>query len=253
MQAALWGARAKDWAELETTADPIYNAALERLNIREGDKLLDIGCGSGRFCGLAHAKGAKVFGFDATPELLAIAKERNPECTFDEGDMEAVPYRNAEFDFVTAFNSFQFAANPQTAIYEAKRVMKVGGLLLAVIWGKPEQCEARFIFEAMKELAPPPPGARGPFSLSMDGALENLLKEVRLDIIDSKDVDCAWEFPDEGTLTRRILAAGPSTRVINEVGEEKTKEAILKAVEPFKTPEGGYRLKNVYRYVTAEV
>lgn len=251
VQAKLWGARAKDWAELESIHNPIYAAALERLKIREGDKLLDIGCGAGGFCGLAHEKGAHVVGLDATPELLQVAKERFPECTFDEGEMETLPYRNAEFDFVTAFNSFQFASNPQTAAYEGKRVMKVGALLLITTWANPEQCEATAYFEALKRLSPPPEGAVGPFALSKPGLVEEMVTKVRLDVEDTMEVDCVWEFANQEAMLRRLMSSGPANRVISEVGEDKVKETLIACLARFATPEGGYRLKNVFRIVVA--
>jgi SAM-dependent methyltransferase len=253
MQAKLWGARAEDWAETEFSFNPVYDSALEKLKIRQGDRLLDIGCGAGTFVGLAHAKGASAVGLDATPELIAIAKNRNPDCTFDEGEMETLPYRNAEFDFVTAFNSMQFATNPQTAIYEAKRTMKVGGQLLVTVWGRPDQCDATAYFKALMGLVPPPPGAKGPFSLSEPGVLEGLIEKVRLDLVDTQEVEYPWEFADADTMVKRLLSPGPATGVIAAVGVEKVKETLLAATEPFKTPEGGYRMKNVFRYVIAEV
>jgi SAM-dependent methyltransferase len=252
-QAKLWGTHAEAWAATEIIFSAVYESALERLRIRQGDRLLDIGCGAGGFCGLAHAKGASVVGLDATPELLAVAKSRYPECTFDEGEMETLPYRNAEFDFVTAFNSIQFATNPQTAIYEAKRTMKVGGLLLVTVWGPPQQCDSAAFLEELKKLAAPPADARGPFSLSEIGVLEGLIENVRLDIVDAKEVECIFAYPDEDAALNRMLSAGPAARAISEVGEDKVKAAALNSLQPFKTPEGGYRLRNVFRYVVAEV
>lgn len=251
MQAKLWGARPKDWAETEFVFHPVYQAALDRLKIRQGDRLLDIGCGAGGFCGLAHEKGATVVGLDATPELLQVAKERFPECTFDEGEMETLPYRNAEFDFVTAFNSFQFASNPQTAVYEGKRVMKVGALLLITTWANPEQCEATAYFEALMKLSPPPEGAGGPFALSKPGMVEEMVTKVRLDVEDTTEVDCVWEFANQESMLRRLLASGPANRAISEVGEDKVKETLIASLAPFLIPDGGYRLKNVFRIVVA--
>ena len=250
MQAKLWGARAEDWASIDHNT-ALYESALDSLRIRPGDRLLDVGCGTGEFCRRAHGRGASVVGFDATPQFLEIAKRRCPECTFDEGDMEALPYRNAEFDFVTGFNSFQFAANPQTAIYEAKRVAKVGAMVLIATWGRPEQCQAAVYLKAVSDFLPEEPGRPGPFALSEPGALEEMVKKVRLDPEEAKDVECVWEFPDEASLTRKVLSAGPSVMAISIVGEDKVKEAVINAMTPFKTPTGGYRLTNVFRYLVS--
>src|SRR5581483_5478704 len=76
-QAALWGARARDWAEIQEGAvRPLFETVLHALDVRPGTALLDVGCGAGQACALAAELGATVTGFDATPELLAIARER---------------------------------------------------------------------------------------------------------------------------------------------------------------------------------
>ena len=45
----LWGARPRDWAEIETQQRPTYDEAIRRVGIGAGQRVLDIGCGSGAF------------------------------------------------------------------------------------------------------------------------------------------------------------------------------------------------------------
>jgi SAM-dependent methyltransferase len=88
----LWGARARDWAEIqEGTVRPVYEAALSRTAVGPGTHYLDIGCGSGMAAQLAAARGALVSGIDAADNMLAIARERTPEGDFHTGDLEALP------------------------------------------------------------------------------------------------------------------------------------------------------------------
>ena len=54
--------------------------------------MLDVGCGAGLFCGLAAERGAVVTGLDAARGLLAHARERVPEATLTQGDLEALPF-----------------------------------------------------------------------------------------------------------------------------------------------------------------
>src|SRR5690349_15921993 len=83
-----WSTRARDWADLmEPAMGQLYRAILERLELREGTTLLDAGCGSGLFCRLAADRGARVFGLDAAPALLDIARERVTGGTVDVGDL----------------------------------------------------------------------------------------------------------------------------------------------------------------------
>lgn len=73
--AALWGQRANDWAEMqEGQVRPLYEHVLARFEIGPKMKLLDVGCGAGGFLALAKARGAHVSGLDATRELLDVAR-----------------------------------------------------------------------------------------------------------------------------------------------------------------------------------
>lgn len=168
LQSQLWGARARDWAEVqEGMGAPLYEAVLHKTTVGPDATLLDVGCGAGMFCQMAAKLGARVSGLDATEPLLAIARERVPDGDFRAGDMEELPYSNHTFDVVTGFNSFQFAANPVKALQEARRVARIGAPVAIAVWGKREDTEGFALLAALGSLLPPPPpGAPGPFALS---------------------------------------------------------------------------------------
>jgi ubiquinone/menaquinone biosynthesis C-methylase UbiE len=56
--------------------------------------------------------------------------------------MEELPYADASFDVVTGFSSFQFAENPVNALREARRVVKPGGYVAMVAWGRMQDCKS---------------------------------------------------------------------------------------------------------------
>src|SRR5665213_17625 len=163
VNARLWGARARDWAEVqEVLARPLYEAVFARAGLKPGVAYLDAGCGAGLAAQIASTAGARVSGIDATEELLAIARERMPQGDFRAGELEALPYADKSFDLVTGFNAFQFAGNPAAALGEARRVLKPGGTVAIVTWGKPEGMQAAALVTSLKALMPtPPPGAPG--------------------------------------------------------------------------------------------
>lgn len=253
VQGELWGARARDWAEVqEPMVQPLYEAVIVRAGIGSGMRLLDVGCGAGLFCSMAARQGARVSGFDAAQPLIAIARQRTPEGDFQVGEMEELPFPARLFDLVTGFNSFQFAADPLQALREARRVGRPRAQLVVATWGRPEDCEAAAYLAALRPLLPPPPpGAPGPFALSAAGALEALLRQASLKPVLTEEVDCPWLYRDEPTALRGLLSAGPAVKAIQTAGEDRVKEAVLKAVAPFRTGAGGYRLKNKFRYVVA--
>ena len=113
----LWGARARDWAEVqEGQCAAAYRAVLDHARVGPGARHLDVGCGAGMAAALSASRGAAVAGIDAAAALLAIARERTPHGDFRHGDLEALPFEDDAFDLVTGFNSFQYAADPAQAL-----------------------------------------------------------------------------------------------------------------------------------------
>ncbi len=252
VQGQIWGARAKDWADVqENVAVPLFEIVLQEAAVGKNTSVLDIGCGAGIFCEMAAKRGARVSGMDASEQLIAIARERVQSGDFRTGEMEELPYADQTFDVVTGFSSFQFAANPIKALQEASRVSRTGTVVIAV-FGKPEESEATAYIKAMGSLLPPPPsGAPGPFALSADGALEALAIKAGLTPSIVKNVACPWDYPDEETALRGLLSSGPAIRAIQEKGEDTVRGLILKVLAPFKTKSGGYHLTNNFHYLIA--
>ena len=107
IQGKLWSTAPQYWStHFEPFFLPLYKKALEQLALTEDDSLLDAGCGSGMFSHMAISAGAQVIGIDAAPGLIHVARERNPGHNFLEEDLEAMPFSNDFFDYVTGFNSF---------------------------------------------------------------------------------------------------------------------------------------------------
>ena len=201
IQNELWGRQTEDWANIqEKTGISGYEYALNQLELNEPINLLDIGCGSGIFSDSAQLKGISITGIDACKNLIKLAKQRNPDVHFLEGDMEELPFHNDSFDVVCGFNSFQYAGNIKNAFAEAKRVLKDNGKIQVMIWGNKEDCEVASCLKAIGSLLPPPPpGAGGPFALSENQLLERLLEAVGFQIVDNYDIDSVWEYPDKQT------------------------------------------------------
>jgi SAM-dependent methyltransferase len=260
IQAALWGRNPAHWAAIqEVTSNKAYEYVLDQLQLKPSDALLDIGCGSGVFCSLAAArvtaKGSpanKITGFDATAPFLEEARKRIPEIDFVAGEMEALPFKDATFDIVTAFNSVQYAASVPNALKEAHRVLKPGGRLVTMIWGNKEDCEAATYLAAIgRLLPPPPPGAPGPFALSEDQKLETLLTDTGFNVTSTTDYPTTWDYPDLETALNGLLSAGPATRAIDHSGYQTVSTALTTATQPYLQPNGHIVYHNKFRIVMA--
>jgi SAM-dependent methyltransferase len=249
----LWGARARDWADIqEGTVKTVYDAVLEHTKVGPDTRYLDVGCGAGGAAQLAAARGARVSGIDAADALIAIARERTPKGGFHIGDLETLPFDDATFDVVTGFNSFQYAANPAVALAEARRVTKPGGVIVVMTWGVPDGMQAAALVAALRPLLPaPPPGAPGPFALSDEATLRAFAASAGLTPIEVLDVDSPWAFPDEATAVRGLNSSGVSARAMENSSEAAVSEAHRQALAPFRLADGSYRIGASYRCLLA--
>lgn len=245
----MWGARARDWAEVgEPTTKPLFLAVLDALKVASGTRYLDVGCGAGLAGVLAHERGAIVTGIDASEALIAIARERLPQADLRAGEMESLPYADGSFDAVTGFNSFQFAADRVRALVEARRVTKKGGLLGFGVWGLPEQCQAMGVMAAFRPFLPPPPaGAKENVPLAKPGVLDDLLRSAGWEPTASGEVDCPFVHRDLAMAMRVFMSAGGLSLKITAL-ESEVAAALEKALAPFRTNDGGYRLENRFIY-----
>ena len=251
-QGPLWGARARDWVENEEAQVPTFEAAIERAGLVAGQSVLDIGCGSGVFLRLAADRGAVVSGLDAAESLVAIARERVPDADVRVGDMQFMPFESDRFDLVTGFNSFFFAADMVGALREAGRVARPGAPVVIQVWGRPERCDLTAMKEAVSPLGPRPrPDAAQPPPLWKPGVLEELAAEAGLEPGEAFDLSYAFEYPDDETLARRMLAPGLAVAAIERSGEERVRGAVLDALARYRSADGAYRLENEWRFLIA--
>ena len=249
-----WGRRPRDWAELaEPSNEPLFAAVLEQLRIGPGTMLLDIGCGSGYAARMATALGADVCGIDNTPELLEIARERVPNASFVQGQMDSLPFSGNSFDAAAGFNSFQFADDPGNAVKEAARVVKPKGLIAATTFAEPERNESTALHLALEPLrsAAPTDARHLPYELSRPGGLERLLAQAELEPVRSGEVPLNWAHPDAEQAVRAILASAGGAMAIEAAGEEAARTVLNQALVAFTRPDGSVSMRNVFRYAIA--
>lgn len=105
-----------------------------------GEKLLDVGCGTGAvtLAAKARVKDIEAHGIDASPEMIEVAKEKaakiGPDIDFQVALIEAIPFPDASFDLVTSSLMLHHLPDDLKGkgFAEIRRVLKPGGRFLAV-------------------------------------------------------------------------------------------------------------------------
>jgi ubiquinone/menaquinone biosynthesis C-methylase UbiE len=252
VQGQLWGRDARSWASYQEAAmRPLYDVTLDALEPLAGATFLDAGCGAGLVVRLATDRGASTSGLDASAGLLAVARERTPQADFETGEIEALPYADARFDVVTAFNSIQYAADPAAAVAELARVCRPGGSVAIGIWGDPARCETEALFARLRSLAPPPPGTPAPLGCSDQGVVESLLEKAGLRVVGGDEAPVSFGYADIEQAWTAHISAGPFQKVIDTVGADAVRGVVTEVLEADRKPDGQLRQDNVMRYVVA--
>jgi SAM-dependent methyltransferase len=176
------------FAPLETWTTAPAARLVRHARLAAGQRVLDIACGTGVVAITAARAGARVTGLDLTPQLLERARENaklaGVEVEFREGDVEQLPFDNADFDVVLSQFGHMFAPRPEVAIAEMLRVLRAGGTIAFSTW-PPELFMGR-MFALISRYGPPPPAGAAPPPLWGDPnivreRLGNAVKDITFD------------------------------------------------------------------------
>ena len=161
-QQAAWSAG--DYAVVGSTLQIIGEDLCEAMDLRAGQKVLDVAAGNGNVTLAAARRWCQVTSTDYVPALLAKGRERaNAEgwsIDFQEADAEQLPFKDATFDAVVSTLGVMFSANHDKAAAEMLRVCKSGGKIGMANW-TPEGFIGQ-LFKTIGKHMPPPAGAKSP-------------------------------------------------------------------------------------------
>ena len=153
-----------DYAVVGTTLQIVGEELCEALDLRAGQKVLDVAAGNGNVSLAAARRWCDVVSTDYVPALLGRARERAAaerlEIEFREADAEALPFPDAGFDVVVSTFGVMFTPDQDQAAAELIRVCRSGGKIGLANW-TPEGFIGQ-LFKTIAKHLPPPAGVKSP-------------------------------------------------------------------------------------------
>jgi ubiquinone/menaquinone biosynthesis C-methylase UbiE len=165
-----------DYSVVGTTLQIVGESLCEALDLRAGERVLDVACGNGNATLAAARRFGQVTGLDYTPALLARAGARAAAegltIELREGDAEALPFADGAFDVVLSTFGVMFAPDQDRAARELLRVCRHGGRIGLASW-TPDGFVGQ-MFKVIGGYVPPPAGVRPPPQWGTEGRLAEL-------------------------------------------------------------------------------
>ena len=161
-QQIAWGSG--DYAVVGTTLQIVGESLCEAIDLRSGQKVLDVAAGNGNATLAAARRFADIVSTDYVGALLERGRERAAAdrlaVTFQEADAEALPFKDNSFDVVLSTFGVMFTPNHEQAASELLRVCRKGGKIGLANW-TPESFIGQ-LFRTIGKYVPPAPGVRSP-------------------------------------------------------------------------------------------
>ncbi|MGP4003907.1 SAM-dependent methyltransferase [Streptomyces sp. 8N706] len=270
-------ARARDWAEIqERMLVPLYEAVYERLEVGPGTRLLGLGCGSGLALLMAAARGARVTGTEADPQLLALARERllpggdggsqeDRTRRFGRTPAEVADPFGPAFGLVTAFDPQAYGdrrayGDPAPLLSEAGALAERGSPVVLAGWGPAERCATSSVLRVASRLADPSPASGAGHSGTPGGwrpggrdDLEDLAHRAGLRPDGSGRVACPFGYADMDSAVRGLVSTGLFDAAMAATDREQIAKELTEALHPHLRPDGTVWMPNVFRYLIARV
>ncbi len=261
-QIAYWNEKAgPKWVAMQERMDmqleSFARVVLDRVVLKPGERVLDIGCGCGATTLDAAARvqpGGSATGADISRPMLEHARERAkaggiPNVKFVEADAQTFAFAPQEFDAVISRFGVMFFADPAAAFTNIRRSLKPGGRMCFICW-RP-MLENSWVMIPLRaaaqhlELPPPPdPTAPGPFAFADADRVRAILNTAGYRDIHIDKHDSRLAIGGTGELDKAVDSAmdiGPISALLLDKSDEvrnSVRKSIREALKPHLTPSG---------------
>ena len=223
---------------IEPLTDAFASRALDHLDLEPGDRLIDVGAGSGGAALIAAAGGADVLAIDAAQQMVARIRERANDAPTGPGrvraavmDGTALALAAASFDAAISVLGVILFPDAACGMREIARVLKRGGRVAVVTWTEPERYElaARLLAAIVDVRGPQPPPTSLPAQLRFrhEADFRALLAAPGLVVDEIIRLDEQWRLPSARWIAERVAFAPGMAAMVGGLGADRT--AVLDA------------------------
>ncbi len=227
-----------DFGEIARSIEDFAGEFMAGLPLKPGAQVLDAACGTGNLAIIAARHGCRVSGIDIASNLILQARARaaaeNLRIDFTEGDAEALPYADGQFDLAVSSFGVMFTPRPALIVSELRRVTRPGGWIALANW-TPEGFVGE-MFNVFKAHVPPPPaGVPSPMEWGNEEIVRSRLgdgfAEVRLT---RRIARMRYPMPPAETVEHFRKFYGPTQRAFASL-DDQGREALRKGLVELQT------------------
>jgi ubiquinone/menaquinone biosynthesis C-methylase UbiE len=243
-----WGRVAVAYDETWTErTSPITALGLDLMDLPAGGRGLDVGCGPGLTTALLAARmpGGEVLGVDFAPPMVERATERyaGDGVAFAVGDAEHLAQADASFDVVTCSFGLMYCYDGTGAVREMARVVRPGGQVMIVVWGRAPRVWFVPVIELVESRAEYY-SAVCPmmFFYGLPGVLPRMFGEAGLELVEARTLDARMRFPTAAEAAEAAIQTGPLAGLFNNrldaAAQAEVREALTAHVEGVAETDG---------------
>jgi SAM-dependent methyltransferase len=241
-----WNALAHPWIDheepIEKAHSPIKDGLLDRAALKVGERVLDLGCGSGALSlDAADQVGpdGSVIAFDIAEAFVSRVTERARDQAHVkpvQGDAQRYNFSGANCDAVISLFGTMFFDDPKSAFANLGTALSTGGRIVFVTWAGPQHnpwfsVPGRALAEALPDMPKPDPSAPGPMAFANIEMVTNLLTEIGFSEVTAEEVDThLTPIGAAADITAMMLAIGPFRGAVSRFGNPAAESVILETI-----------------------